>query len=251
MQQQIGYLYDKQTDIELVVCNQSSLSYPLHNHISVFTMGIVLNGFIKVTIDKGTRVYQKGETFVVFPYVPHSIQAQTCYTLLSLCINKKAISDETLDSLKSNLTNLLKRTIVGYSVDYNQVVNLLDCLKLFSQPLPTSENSYIDALKRKLETNPEVKLSIDEMAAFSFTSKYNFIRTFKQEVGLTPHQFQIQNRVRKAQRLLNEINSIAEVALTTGFFDQSHFVKHFKKLVGMTPTDYKMSCGVLPLISAD
>lgn len=37
------------------------------------------------------------------------------------------------------------------------------------------------------------------MAQNAFLNKYHFIRSFKAEAGLTPHQFQIQNRIRKAQ----------------------------------------------------
>ena len=68
-----------------------------------------------------------------------------------------------------------------------------------------------------MELYPECKISIEEMARNAFTSKYHFIRSFKAEVGLTPHQFQLQNRIRKAQRLIHNTETITEVALTTGF----------------------------------
>ena len=62
------------------------------------------------------------------------------------------------------------------------------------------------------------------MAKNALLSKYHFIRNFKAEVGLTPHQFQIQNRIRKAQRLIHKTDTITEVALATGFCNQSHFI---------------------------
>lgn len=92
-----------------------------------------------------------------------------------------------------------------------------------------------------MELHPESKLSIEEMAQKAFISKYHFIRSFKAEVGLTPHQFQVQNRIRKAQRLMHKAETITEVALTTGFCDQSHFIKQFEKQVGLPPLTYKMS----------
>lgn len=45
--------------------------------------------------------------------------------------------------------------------------------------------------------------------------------------------------------LLSQNKSITEVALITGFCDQSHFIKHFEKQVGLTPTAYKASCRLL------
>ena len=104
-----------------------------------------------------------------------------------------------------------------------------------------SQNPVISSLKRQLELYPENKFSIEEMAQNAFVSKYHFIRRFKAEVGLTPHQFQLQNRIRKAQRLMHKAETITDVALTTGFCDQSHFIKQFKKQVGLSPLTYKLS----------
>lgn len=100
-------------------------------------------------------------------------------------------------------------------------------------------------LKKQLELYPECKLTVDEMAQNAFISKYHFIRSFKAEVGLTPHQFQIQNRIRKAQRLIHKTETITEVALTTGFCDQSHFIKQFEKYIGLPPLTYKSSSGTI------
>lgn len=73
-----------------------------------------------------------------------------------------------------------------------------------------------------------------------YTSKYHLlIRKFKEEIGLTPHEFQIQNQIRKAQRLLEHDLLVAEVVLAAGFYDQSHFIKHFRNIMGITPSEYK------------
>ena len=58
-------------------------------------------------------------------------------------------------------------------------------------------------------------------------------------MGLTPHQFQMQNRVRKAQRLLRDSAPTAEAALAAGFCDQSHLSRYFKQIVGLTPGQYR------------
>jgi transcriptional regulator GlxA family with amidase domain len=70
--------------------------------------------------------------------------------------------------------------------------------------------------------------------------KITFIREFKRNIGLAPHHFQIQNRIRQAKHLLTQDDNvnITEVALATGFCDQSHFTKCFKRIVGLTPSQY-------------
>ena len=99
-----------------------------------------------------------------------------------------------------------------------------------------------DNLKELQETimeKPENIYLIEEMADDSQISRYHMIRKFKKAFGLTPHQFQIQCKVRKAQKLLEINKSIPEVAYETGFCDQSHLDRCFQKIVGMTPSQYQ------------
>lgn len=85
---------------------------------------------------------------------------------------------------------------------------------------------------------PEKKLELDELAKNIFISKYYLVRKFKNEIGLTPHNFQVQRRIRKAQQLLIDSKSITEVANEVGFYDQSHFIRIFKEYLNVTPSEY-------------
>jgi len=229
--------------VELIICKQSTISYPLHNHISVYTLGFVLDGTIELMTDKGTNIYHENDVFVILPYIPHCINAKSCYTLLSLCISSDMIADLAFEEVKSNIAYFLHDTI-NQPVFEEKIIQALCGLSFVSRMIPTQKETVISSLKMRLEMYPERKYSIDDMAEATFISKYNLTRIFKHEVGLTPHQFQIQNRIRKAQKLLEESATIAEVALAAGFYDQSHFIKHFKKIVGLTPTDYKKACEI-------
>ena len=72
-------------------------------------------------------------------------------------------------------------------------------------------------------------------------SPYHMIRQFKSFCGLTPHQFQIQCRVRKAQKILEEGKSVTEAAYAAGFCDQSHFDRCFQRIVRLTPSEYRQA----------
>lgn len=235
------FRYLRGNGIELVVCKQSTISYPLHNHVSVYTLGFVLEGAIELVTDQGNRIYQNNEAFVILPYTPHCINAKSCYTLLSLCINTDLVPDLGLEKNMSSVVDFLHNSINRPTAE-EKILNALSGLILISQMIPVQKETHISILKTQLETYPEIKCSLDDMADTVFISKYNLIRRFKHEIGLTPHQFQIQNRIRKAQRLLEKSSTIAEAALATGFCDQSHFIRHFKKIVGLTPTDYRRAC---------
>lgn len=101
------------------------------------------------------------------------------------------------------------------------------------------DDEYLKDLQNTILDNPENIYLIEEMARDTQISPYHMIRKFKKAFGLTPHQFQIQSKVRKAQKLLEQNKSISEVACEAGFYDQSHLDRCFQKIVGMTPKEYQ------------
>lgn len=103
------------------------------------------------------------------------------------------------------------------------------------------DDDNLKDLQDAIMEKPENFYLIEEMAQDSQISPYHMIRKFKKAFGLTPHQFQIQCKVRKAQKLLETTKSIPEVAYEAGFCDQSHLDRCFQKIVGMTPSQYQAS----------
>lgn len=243
------FRYLRGNGLELVICKQSAISYPLHNHVSVYTLGFVYEGAVELVTDRGGKIYRENETFVIPPYTPHRVNPQPRYTLLSLCVSSNLVSSLTLEGNLSGAADFLRETINQSAVE-GKILKALPGLILISRMVPAQKESVISGLKAQLESSPETKRSLDDMAETAFISKYNLIRTFKQETGLTPHQFQLQNRVRKAQRLLEKPVTIAEVALAAGFCDQSHFIRNFEKFVGLTPSAYRLACGTVSPVSA-
>jgi AraC-like DNA-binding protein len=75
-----------------------------------------------------------------------------------------------------------------------------------------------------------------EIAELTGLSESQFGRAFKLSMGISPHQWQIRMRIVEAQELLKEGKlSLAEIAIATGFTEQSHFTRVFKELVGVSP----------------
>ncbi len=96
-------------------------------------------------------------------------------------------------------------------------------------------------LSNDMVVSPEKNFRLEDLAKEIYVSKFNLVRKFKEEIGLTPHSFLVQNRIRKAKELLDQNMKITEVGAEVGFFDQSHFVKAFKSVVGITPSEYVRS----------
>ena len=94
-------------------------------------------------------------------------------------------------------------------------------------------------LKKSLELINDCideNISLDKLALNCNLSKYHFLRVFKKEMGLTPHSFIINERLNRANNLIQKGLTISEASLKVGFNDQSHFSRNFKKYFGYTPT---------------
>lgn len=91
-----------------------------------------------------------------------------------------------------------------------------------------------------IEENLARDLTLTEIAEAIELSQYHFARAFKQTTGQTPIQYLMQRRVEAAKQLLWESElPIAEIALRTGFKNQSHFTTLFRKSTALTPRGYR------------
>lgn len=81
--------------------------------------------------------------------------------------------------------------------------------------------------------------SINDLAQLAGMSRYQMIRAFRAATGLTPHAWQLNQRINEAREQLQAGEDLAEVAYRLGFADQSHFQRTFKAYAGVTPGRYR------------
>ena len=103
------------------------------------------------------------------------------------------------------------------------------------------ERPAVRLVREYLEENYHKNVSIKTLAALTGLSPNYLVTAFRSEVGLPPHCYQMQVRVRHAKEDLYTHKSLTQVALDIGFYDQSHFNRWFKRLVGVTPKSYRDS----------
>jgi len=97
-------------------------------------------------------------------------------------------------------------------------------------------------VREYIEAHLEENISIQVLAGIAGLSMYHFARAFKQSEGMTPHDYVVQCRVRRAKDLLAATDlPLSEIALAAGFSDQSHCARRFREHVGVTPSSYRWS----------
>jgi AraC family transcriptional regulator len=83
-------------------------------------------------------------------------------------------------------------------------------------------------------------VDLDGAAAQIGSSRYHFLRLFARVVGVTPHQYLIRCRLRRAARMLAEERlPVTQVALDCGFGDLSNFVRTFSRAAGHSPLAFR------------
>ena len=105
--------------------------------------------------------------------------------------------------------------------------------------------SEIESIAEKIAEKSSGTFSLDQLSSEVFVSKYHLIRKFKSKIGLTPHQFMIQVRVRNAQKSIADGERLIDAAIDNGFYDSSHFDKCFEKIVGIAPSDFSKKSNFL------
>jgi AraC family transcriptional regulator len=91
-----------------------------------------------------------------------------------------------------------------------------------------------------VEANLGRTIHLHDLAARAALSPYHFARAFKTSAGMTPRTYVEQRRIEQVKRLLKDsTQSLAQVAIETGFGTQSRLTSTFKRRTGFTPGEYR------------
>lgn len=103
-----------------------------------------------------------------------------------------------------------------------------------------SNNDRLSFVIKYIRENITEDLSIDILSEKAYMSESSFYRTFKHEIGATPNDFIIEERLKIAESMLrNPRVSIKEAYLASGFNSFSYFCRIFKKKKNLSPSEFK------------
>jgi AraC-like DNA-binding protein len=106
-------------------------------------------------------------------------------------------------------------------------------------PRPVAAVPVIARAKTRLDDVPAEAITLAELAALCGLTIPQLLRGFSRTLGITPHAYQMQRRVRLAQAEIARGVTLAEAAAAAGFADQSHMTRAFSRQLALPPGRYR------------
>lgn len=92
-----------------------------------------------------------------------------------------------------------------------------------------------------IKENLNEKLNINSLSNKACMSKATFYRLFKRELGISPNDYILTEKIKRAKQMLTKPGAkIAAISYDLGFSDSNYFIRVFKKLEGITPGSYQL-----------
>lgn len=220
------------------------------------------------------KVYNRNKQtlFAINPMQEHGIAINySGFNLCGLHIDKELINDVAKELYgNSNITFSNDSIIVGHDISmllrlfleelrYKQaghefiiknlsLIIIANLIRTIKHNLPSKPHNLKQGLRENIKKvidymneNYTNDISCEELSKLISMGKFNFIRSFKSQVGKTPYEYLLDLKIEKAKKMLKSNKySITEISLLCGFSSHSHFTSTFTKKVGVSPTEFKL-----------
>jgi AraC-like DNA-binding protein len=93
-----------------------------------------------------------------------------------------------------------------------------------------------------IDANSQAEIELEDVARQAGVSPFHFLRLFSAALGVTPHQYLVRSRLRRAARhLADDDKAVTDIAYDVGFGDLSNFVRTFHRAAGVSPTKFRQA----------
>lgn len=132
--------------------------------------------------------------------------------------------------------------MVGLLSAHQQVLNEVETVKAVRAATRTELYRRIHSARDYICSSLSEPITLDSMAAVACLSPNHFLRTFREIVGRSPHQYLVMKRLERAARLLETSDrTVTEIAFEVGFSSLGSFSWLFRRYHGIAPRQYRRS----------
>lgn len=265
-------------DFELYFYDDRNLAkVEAHSH-NYYEFYFFLEGDVSMQIGKDLYPLRFGDVIVIPPQVPHRAiihnqktpyrrfvfwisqdfyehlrDLSLCYSyLLEHVKNSKQyifhidrISSNTLQSKMLRLLEEMQAERFGKELQLTLYVDdlMLRLNRIVYEMLEPEKNaneaSLYTNLVEYIENHLEEELSLEKLAEEFYVSKYHIAHVFKDNIGLSIHQYITKKRLLLCEEAIRAKMNITDVYQTYGFGDYSSFYRAFKKEYGISPKEFR------------
>jgi len=232
-------------------------AYPAHAH-GTWTLFIVDDGAIRYDLDRHPHSSDRSMVGLLPPHVAHDGRSATSHgyrkrvlyldgdvfgeRLIGAAVDRPMIPDPSLYGRLSLIHELLACA--------DDTLEAESRLGLVIERIRGHLNGRMDddtsirgsllaeQLRALLDVHMLETLTLASAGRQLGASPAHLVRSFTKTFGLAPHAYRLGRRIEIARQRLLDGQPPADVAVSVGFYDQSHFTRHFKRHVGATPGRY-------------
>lgn len=250
------FIYKKSAGITALSASFADFKYKKHCH-KEYAIGVTLRGIQQYNLDGSLQLSYQNGVMLFNPEQPHDGMAhdETGLDYIMLYIEPTLF----LESIeKKDIVRFSSPIIYNYRLE-QQILNLSNailsgkddalCSEFFLSLADSfaqtdlcisykKENDLIKKAKNMIYYNLENVLRLDDICREFNMSKFQFIRLFKANTGISPYQYFLNCKVEMAKKLIEKNRDVYSAIAECGFVDLTHLNKYFKSIYGITAFEY-------------
>lgn len=256
--------YDPELKVEAYHFQGIMQKFPNHFH-EYYVIGFIEKGQRFLSSQKKEYTIAPGDLLIFNPRDNHTCEQVDGKSLDYRCINiqpeimSKAVLEITgqeylpyftsqvvfhseLVSILRELHQMLMEEEKEFRKEELFFFLLEQLIEEYTEQTVTAENreqsAETKAICEFMEKHYMETITLADLGNLTGRSKYYLLRSFTKQKGISPYSYLETIRIDKAKKMLEQGMLPIDVALQTGFTDQSHFSNFFKKFIGLTPKQY-------------
>lgn len=273
-------------DFEIYYYNDKNYSHVNPHSHNYYEFYIFLEGHIKLIVNNNTYTPVPGDMIIIPPDTLHSCictDSSLPYRRFVFWISKEYCQE--LSALSSSYIYLMQQATlekpylfhfetIELNATQHKIFSLIEeilsdrfgkepMIKLLVNDLILHLNrityerhhymksdegkSLMEALLQLIDNHIDQELTLEYLSSQLYVSKYHIAHIFKDQLGISIHQYIIKRRLTICRNALLCGMPVAKVSENYGFKDYSCFYRAFKKEYGLSPQEYKKEHLKIPM----